>query len=56
MDYIILSAEYYVDLSQKVRDYISHGWTPQGGVSVVLESGGTSYSQKRLYQAMIKTK
>lgn len=56
MDYIILSTEDYVDLSKKVREYISYGWTPQGGVSVVLQSGGTLYSQKQFYQAMIKTK
>lgn len=56
MEYRILTAGNTVDLEKKVREYISQGWTPQGGVSMILNSGGMMYSTKEYNQAMVRTK
>lgn len=56
MEYIILNAESFGDLTMKVNEWTKLGFLPQGGVAVSLNSGGTLYSQKQFYQAMIKTK
>ena len=55
MDYIILSDEHPVDLSKKVREFISNGWIPQGGIAVI-HNNNSMYTNKTFYQAMVKTK
>ena len=56
MEYVVLNAECFDDLTMKVNEWIKLGFVPQGGVAVSLNSGGALYSQKQFYQAMIKTK
>jgi hypothetical protein len=56
MEYKIVTAEHAIDLEKKVRENISAGWIPQGGVSMILNSGGMMYSTKEYYQAMVRKK
>jgi len=45
MDYTIIATTLdECDLANKVREYMSHGWKPQGGVCVTfLPPGGAGY-------------
>jgi hypothetical protein len=56
MEYKVVTAEHVVDLEKKVRENISVGWIPQGGVSMILNSGGMMYSTKEYFQAMVRTR
>jgi hypothetical protein len=51
MQYRIVNVDSVSFLEERIAQYISEGWTPQGGVCVCLGSGGGL----RYYQAMIKT-
>lgn len=55
MEYKIVTAENYRNLEERVRESISDGWIPQGGVSVSM-SFGTSVYSSRYVQAMVRTK
>jgi len=49
MKYAVINVDTITFLNQRVAQYISEGWTPQGGVCVCYEGGDLRY-----YQAMIK--
>jgi Domain of unknown function (DUF1737) len=46
MEYTIIKADNYTGLISSVKEYISKGWRPQGGVAI---DGYTNF-----YQAMVK--
>lgn len=46
MEYIIVKADNYLELTSSVKEYINKGWRPQGGIAV---DGYTHF-----YQAMVK--
>ena len=49
MKYAVINVDTITFLNQRVAQYISEGWIPQGGVCVCYEGGNLRY-----YQAMIK--
>ena len=49
MKYAVINVDTITFLNQRVAQYISEGWIPQGGVCVCYEGGDIRY-----YQAMIK--
>jgi hypothetical protein len=49
MKYRIVNVDTVLFLEQRVAQYISEGWIPQGGVCVITEDG-----LRRYIQAMIK--
>ena len=49
MKYAVINVDTITFLNQRVAQYISEGWIPQGGVCVCYEGGDLRY-----YQAMIK--
>ena len=49
MKYTIVNVHAVSFLEQRIAQYISEGWIPQGGVCVCYEGGDIRY-----YQAMIK--
>ena len=51
MKYAVINVDTITFLNQRVAQYISEGWIPQGGVCVCYEGGDIRY-----YQAMIKNK
>ena len=51
MKYAVINVDTITFLNQRVAQYISEGWIPQGGVCVCYEGGDLRY-----YQAMIKNK
>jgi hypothetical protein len=50
MQYRIVNVDSVSFLEERIKQYISEGWTPQGGVCVSYQGGDLRY-----YQAMIKT-
>jgi hypothetical protein len=51
MQYRIVNVDSVSFLEERIKQYISEGWTPQGGVCVCYEGGDLRY-----YQAMIRKK
>ena len=49
MQYKVVNVHAISFLEQRVAQYISEGWIPQGGICVCYEGGDIRY-----YQAMIK--
>ena len=56
MEYKVITEEHTVDLEKKVRELISIGFVPQGGIAVTLDTGGMTYATKKFYQAMVREK
>jgi len=48
MEYKILTANVFIELTNKVNMHIQEGWKPQGGVAIV------SAQFESYYQAMIR--
>jgi hypothetical protein len=51
MQYRIVNTDTISFLEERVAQYISEGWVPQGGIGITLEDGSIRY-----YQAMIRKK